>query len=69
MSRLAPLQIGPLRIDAPVVLAPMTGVTDLPFRKLVKRYGCGLTVTERTPCSPANDHVVSVCRRSNPILS
>jgi tRNA-dihydrouridine synthase B len=46
MSRLAPLQIGPLRIDAPVVLAPMTGVTDLPFRKLVKRYGCGLTVTE-----------------------
>jgi tRNA-dihydrouridine synthase B len=46
MTRLAPIQIGPLRIDAPVVLAPMTGVTDLPFRKLVKRYGCGLTVTE-----------------------
>jgi tRNA-dihydrouridine synthase B len=46
MTQLAPLQIGPLRIDSPVVLAPMTGVTDLPFRKLVKRYGCGLTVTE-----------------------
>ena len=46
MSRLAPLQIGPLRIDAPVVLAPMTGVTDLPFRRVVKRFGAGLTVSE-----------------------
>jgi tRNA-dihydrouridine synthase B len=33
-------------IDAPVILAPMTGVTDLPFRKIVKRYGAGLTVSE-----------------------
>ncbi len=30
----------------PVILAPMTGVTDRPFRTLVKRYGAGLTVTE-----------------------
>jgi len=44
--RLAPIQIGPVRIEQPVILAPMTGVTDLPFRKLVKRYGAGLTVTE-----------------------
>jgi tRNA-dihydrouridine synthase B len=29
-----------------VILAPMTGVTDRPFRKIVKRYGAGLTVTE-----------------------
>jgi len=41
-----PIQIGPLRIDCPVVLAPMTGVTDLPFRRLVRRYGSGLNVTE-----------------------
>jgi tRNA-dihydrouridine synthase B len=46
MTRLAPIQIGPVRIDAPVILAPMTGVTDRPFRKAVKRYGAGLTVTE-----------------------
>ena len=46
MSRLNPIQIGPVRIDTPVILAPMTGVTDRPFRKLVKRYGAGLTVTE-----------------------
>lgn len=46
MSRLAPISIGPVRIDAPVILAPMTGVTDRPFRRMVKRYGAGLTVTE-----------------------
>ena len=46
MTRLAPIQIGPVRIDTPVVLAPMTGVSDLPFRKLVRRYGSGLNVTE-----------------------
>jgi tRNA-dihydrouridine synthase B len=43
---LAPLQIGPVRIDTPVLLAPMTGVTDLPFRRVVRRYGSGLNVTE-----------------------
>ncbi len=43
---LTPIEIGPVRIDCPVVLAPMTGVTDLPFRKLVRHYGSGLNVTE-----------------------
>ena len=46
MRSLAPLQIGSVRIDQPVVLAPMTGVTDQPFRTLVRRYGSGLNVTE-----------------------
>ena len=46
MTRLAPIQIGPVTIDTPVVLAPMTGVSDLPFRTLVRRYGSGLNVTE-----------------------
>src|SRR3546814_10075089 len=46
MPRLAPISIGPVRIDAPVILAPTTGVTDRPFRRIVKRYGAGLTVTE-----------------------
>ncbi len=44
--QLKPILIGPVRIDVPVILAPMTGVTDLPFRKVVKRYGAGLTVSE-----------------------
>lgn len=46
MTQLQPISIGPVRIEAPVILAPMTGVTDRPFRKIVKRYGAGLTVTE-----------------------
>ena len=41
-----PIQIGPVRIETPVILAPMTGVTDMPFRRIVKRFGAGLTVTE-----------------------
>ncbi len=38
--------IGPVKIDNPIVLAPMSGVTDLPFRRLVKRWGVGLVVSE-----------------------
>jgi tRNA-dihydrouridine synthase B len=49
---LAPIQIGPVQIGCPVVLAPMTGVTDRPFRTLVRRYGSGLNVTEMI-ASPA----------------
>ncbi len=41
-----PILVGDVSIDTPVVLAPMTGVTDLPFRRLVRRYGSGLNVTE-----------------------
>ncbi len=44
--KLKPIQIGPITIGSPVILAPMTGVTDLPFRRLVRRYGSGLNVTE-----------------------
>src|SRR3546814_2583178 len=43
---LRPIDIGPVRVETPVILAPMTAVTDRPFRAIVKRYGAGLTVTE-----------------------
>ena len=46
MSLVKPISVGPVTIEAPVILAPMTGVTDLPFRRIVKRYGAGLTVSE-----------------------
>ena len=49
---LAPIMVGPVRIDCPVVLAPMTGVSDLPFRRMVRRFGSGLNVTEMI-ASPA----------------
>jgi nifR3 family TIM-barrel protein len=42
----APLAIGPLEIWPPVVLAPMAGVTNAPFRRLCRRYGAGLYVSE-----------------------
>jgi tRNA-dihydrouridine synthase B len=38
--------IGPIKIEDPVFLAPMSGVTDLPFRRLVKRYGAGMVFSE-----------------------
>jgi tRNA-dihydrouridine synthase B len=40
------IKIDSLILTAPVVLAPMSGVTDLPFRRLVKRLGAGLVVSE-----------------------
>jgi len=45
-ARLRPVDIGPVRIDDPVILAPMSGVTDMPFRQMVKRGGAGLVVSE-----------------------
>jgi len=50
--KLAPIRIGPVVVECPVILAPMTGVTDMPFRKLVRRFGSGLNVTEMI-ASPA----------------
>ncbi len=40
------INIGPLAVADPVILAPMSGVTDLPFRRLVKELGAGLVVSE-----------------------
>ncbi|MBR3735329.1 MAG: tRNA dihydrouridine synthase DusB [Lachnospiraceae bacterium] len=41
-----PLQIGDVTIDVPIILAPMAGVTDLPFRLLCKQMGAGLLCME-----------------------
>ena len=50
VARLAPLVLGEgahaVRVEVPVVLAPMSGVTDLPFRRLAKAHGAGLVVSE-----------------------
>ncbi len=46
------MQIGRHRIDPRVILAPMAGVTDKPFRLLCKRLGAGLAVSEMTTSDP-----------------
>ena len=40
------LTLGPVTVDPPVLLAPLAGITDLPFRRLVGRFGAGLVVSE-----------------------
>ena len=46
MTAIASISIGSVRIAVPVLLAPMTGVTDMPFRKIVRRFGSGLNISE-----------------------
>ncbi len=41
-----PLEIGPVRLENRVILAPMSGVSDQPFRNLAARFGAGLVVSE-----------------------
>ncbi len=41
-----PIQIDNIELSSPVILAPMSGVTDLPYRKLVKKFGAGLVISE-----------------------
>lgn len=47
-----PIPIGPLRVWPPVVLAPMAGVTNYPFRALCRRFGAGLYVSEMITARP-----------------
>ena len=46
------MRIGPHLIQPPVILAPMAGVTDRPFRQLCRRLGAGLAVSEMTTSDP-----------------
>ena len=46
IKTLKPIIIDNVVIEDPVILAPMSGVTDMPFRKLVKSFGAGLVVSE-----------------------
>jgi len=57
------MQIGPYRIEPAVVLAPMAGVTDKPFRMLCKRLGAGLCVSEMTTSEPRLWHTAKSLHR------
>jgi tRNA-dihydrouridine synthase B len=50
---LSMLKIGPYELKSRVILAPMAGVSDLPFRRLCMEFGAGLAVGEMISCNPA----------------
>jgi tRNA-dihydrouridine synthase B len=50
-ARMHPLSIGPIPLPNPVLLAPMSGVTDAPFRRQAAARGAGLVVSEMTACA------------------
>jgi tRNA-dihydrouridine synthase B len=41
-----PIRVGPVTLENPVIMAPMTGVSDLPFRRITQKLGAGLVVSE-----------------------
>ena len=48
----APVLVGPIEVSPPVVLAPMAGVTNYPFRALCRRFGAGLYISEMITARP-----------------
>ncbi|HEY8157175.1 MAG TPA: tRNA dihydrouridine synthase DusB [Methylobacter sp.] len=47
------MQIGPYQLENNLILAPMAGISDRPFRELCKQFGAGLTVSEMVESNPA----------------
>lgn len=50
------MHIGPYRLENNLILAPMAGITDRPFRELCKQFGAGLAVSEMVASNPALRH-------------
>src|SRR5690554_4955152 len=59
------MKIGPYSADPPLVLAPMAGVTDRPFRQLCRRLGAGLAVSEMIGSNPQLRDTAKSRLRSN----
>ncbi len=60
LPKIKPVHIGAATLDVPVILAPMAGVTDLPFRRLVKKFGAGMVVSEMI----ASQAMIRECRKT-----
>jgi tRNA-dihydrouridine synthase B len=64
---LNPIRIGDITLTDNAILAPMTGVSDLPFRQLVKSFGAGLVVSEMiAPARPWCSRPATRCAWRNP---
>ncbi|MFT5372767.1 MAG: tRNA-dihydrouridine synthase B, partial [Lysobacterales bacterium] len=59
------MKIGPHTLDNPIALAPMAGVTDLPFRKLCRQLGAGYVVGEMLSSDPVLRNTRKSLLRSN----
>lgn len=57
---LPPIRLGGVTLESPVILAPMSGVTDAPFRRIVRRFGSETVVTEML----ASKAVIRECRKT-----
>ena len=60
----APLKIGDVEIAGRVLIAPMTGVTDLPFRRVASRLGAAYVATEMVACAEFAKGRPDVVRRA-----
>jgi nifR3 family TIM-barrel protein len=58
------LQIGPVKVPNRVILAPMSGITDAPFRRLAEQHGAGLVVSEMTASAGLAQGQREACVRS-----
>lgn len=62
---LKPITLGSLTIDHPVLLSPMSGVTDLPYRRLVNKFGAGLVISEMIASQAVlHENKKTLCRMS-----
>src|SRR5882724_2317531 len=64
MSRKFPLAIGEVKIAGRVLVAPMTGVSDLPFRRAASRMGAAYVATEMVACAEFAKGRPDVVRRA-----
>nr|WP_051402205.1 tRNA dihydrouridine synthase DusB [Lutibaculum baratangense] len=61
-----PIRVGSVELPAPVFLAPMSGISDAPFRRLATRLGAPVVVSEMVACQElAQNHPESVLRAEN----
>ncbi|MBK1647891.1 tRNA dihydrouridine synthase DusB [Rhabdochromatium marinum] len=58
-----PLRIGALELSSRVLLAPMAGITDRPFRRLCRHFGAGLAFSEMLSANPALRHTSTSAQR------